>query len=69
MTMLHHQEQLKTLKFGDMIQFKPRASTRRQGDETVWRMVTGWRGIKPTVRFYGDRKLVIELTEILAIQT
>lgn len=64
---LQHKKQLRALKFGDMIQFE--SSTKRNGNQTVWRMVTGWYGSKPTVRFYGQTKLVVELNEILAIET
>lgn len=59
-------KQINTLKFGDMIQFE---SPKRQNNTIVWRMVTGWRKNKPTVRFYGDNKFVVELNEILAIKS
>lgn len=58
---------IKTLKFGDMIQF--RSYTKRQGNKTVWRMVTGWKEDKPTVRFYGQHRFAVKLEEILNIET
>ncbi len=64
---LRHKNQLRILKFGDMIQFE--SFTKRHGNQTVWRMVTGWKESKPTVRFYGQCKFVVQLDEILAIQT
>lgn len=64
---MQHKKQLRALKFGDMIRFE--SYTKRNGNQTVWRMVTGWHGSKPTVRFYGQTKLIVELNEILAIET
>ncbi len=63
---MQHKKLLKELKFGDMIQF--RSYTKREGDKTVWRMVTGWKESNPTVRFYGQFKFVVKPEDILAIQ-
>ncbi len=59
-------EQIRALKLGDRIQFR---SSTRFGDKVVWRIVTGWEGEKPTVRFRGQNEFLVELGDILAIET
>ncbi len=58
------EKQLQTLKLGNSIQFR---SSTKFGEKVVWRIVTGWEGDKPTVRFRGQNKFVVELQEISAI--
>ncbi len=57
-------EQIKDIRLGVRIQFK---SSSRFGDKIVWRIVTGWSGKDPTVRFRGQNNFVVSLTEILDI--
>lgn len=56
---------LRLLKLGDKILFR---SSPRFGCKIIWRMITGFVGTSPTVRFRGQDNFVVKLNKIQAVE-
>ena len=54
------------LKVGDKIKFK---AVTRWGYKAAWRTINGFDGQRPTVRFSGWSNFIVNLGEIVDIET
>lgn len=58
------QGQTKEILIGDRIQFRV---TSTNGDELVWRIVSGWWGANPTVQFQGWEAFIVDFEKIQVV--